>query len=105
MKRKQVDRDNRDNSKDEKWIEDSWDGPVAWRNSEFETQPRDGRPDKRTVLIALTVVMTVLLSAIGYYFQYYNAVTKKLKILFIPNFFFNISILGFNCLHIAAQSA
>ena len=62
MKRKQVDRDNRDNSKDEKWIEDPWDGPVAWRNSEFETQPRDGRPDKRTVLIALTVVMTVLLS-------------------------------------------
>ena len=42
MKRKQVDRDNRDNSKDEKWIEDPWDGPVAWRNSEFETQPREG---------------------------------------------------------------
>ena len=62
MKSKQDDRNNRDNSKNEKWIEDPWDGPVAWRNSEFETQPRDGRPDKRTVLIALTVVMTVLLS-------------------------------------------
>ncbi|MTH91183.1 MAG: hypothetical protein F2939_06025, partial [Actinobacteria bacterium] len=62
MKRKQVDRNNRDNSNTEKWIEDPWDGPVAWRNSEFETQPRDGRPDRRTVLIALTVVMTVLLS-------------------------------------------
>ena len=44
------------------WQEDNWDGPEAWRSSEFETQPADRRPDSRTVLIALAVVMSVVLS-------------------------------------------
>ena len=44
------------------WQEDNWDGPEAWRSSEFETQPADRRPDSRTVLIALTVVLSVVLS-------------------------------------------
>jgi len=62
MTRKHDDRDNGDNGKNGKWTDDPWDGPDAWRNSEFETQPLDLRPDSRTVLIALAVVMTVLLS-------------------------------------------
>jgi UPF0755 protein len=44
------------------WQEDDWDGPEAWRMSEFEAQPDDRRPDSRTVLIALAVVMSVVLS-------------------------------------------
>jgi len=44
------------------WQEDDWDGPEAWHSSEFETQPADRRPDSRTVLIALAVVMSVVLS-------------------------------------------
>lgn len=44
------------------WNEDPWDGKDAWLASEFETQPLDRRPDSRTVLIALAVVMTVVLS-------------------------------------------
>ncbi len=47
------------------WREDPWDDHDAWLASEFETQPRDVRPDSRTVLIALSVVMTVVLSVGG----------------------------------------
>ena len=54
--------DGRDDGNNEKWTEDTWDGPDAWLASEFETQPQDRQPDSRTVLIALAVVMTVLLS-------------------------------------------
>ena len=57
--------DERDNGKNEKWTEDPWDGKDAWLASEFEAQPRDRRPDSRTVLIALSVVMTVVLSVGG----------------------------------------
>ena len=47
------------------WREDPWDGKDAWLASEFEAQPLDRRPDSRTVLIALSVVMTVVLSVGG----------------------------------------
>ena len=47
------------------WREDPWDDHDAWLASEFETQPQDVRPDSRTVLIALSVVMTVVLSVGG----------------------------------------
>ena len=57
--------DERDNGKNEKWTEDPWDGKDAWLASEFEAQPLDRRPDSRTVLIALSVVMTVVLSVGG----------------------------------------
>ena len=55
----------RDSSERNAWREDPWDDHDAWLASEFETQPRDVRPDSRTVLIALSVVMTVVLSVGG----------------------------------------
>ena len=61
---REMNRDPRRKSQSTKndWQEDNWDGPEAWRSSEFETQPADRRPDSRTVLIALAVVMSVVLS-------------------------------------------
>ncbi len=44
------------------WHEDPWDGPDAWGSSEFETPPRDVRPDSRIVLIAFAVVMSVVVA-------------------------------------------
>ena len=55
----------RDSNERGAWREDPWDGKDAWLASEFEAQPRDRRPDSRTVLIALSVVMTVVLSVGG----------------------------------------
>ena len=55
----------RDSDERGAWREDPWDGKDAWLASEFEAQPRDRRPDSRTVLIALSVVMTVVLSVGG----------------------------------------
>ena len=55
----------RDSGERNAWREDPWDDHDAWLASEFETQPRDVRPDSRTVLIALSVVMTVVLSVGG----------------------------------------
>ena len=55
----------RDSDQRGAWREDPWDGKDAWLASEFEAQPRDRRPDSRTVLIALSVVMTVVLSVGG----------------------------------------
>ena len=55
----------RDSNERSAWREDPWDGKDAWLASEFEAQPRDRRPDSRTVLIALSVVMTVVLSVGG----------------------------------------
>ena len=52
----------RDSGKSGAWREDPWDGQDAWLSSEFEALPHDRRPDSRTVLIALSVVMTVVLS-------------------------------------------
>ena len=55
----------RDSDERGAWREDPWDGKDAWLASEFEAQPLDRRPDSRTVLIALSVVMTVVLSVGG----------------------------------------
>lgn len=55
----------RDSNERSAWREDPWDGKDAWLASEFEAQPLDRRPDSRTVLIALSVVMTVVLSVGG----------------------------------------
>ena len=55
----------RDSDERGAWREDPWDGKDAWLASEFEAQPRDRRPDSRTVLIAISVVMTVVLSVGG----------------------------------------
>ena len=55
----------RDSNERGAWREDPWDGKDAWLASEFEAQPLDRRPDSRTVLIALSVVMTVVLSVGG----------------------------------------
>ena len=55
----------RDSGERNAWREDPWDDHDAWLASEFETQPQDVRPDSRTVLIALSVVMTVVLSVGG----------------------------------------
>ena len=55
----------RDSGERNAWREDPWDDHDAWLSNEFETQPRDARPDSRTVLIALSVVMTVVLSVGG----------------------------------------
>ena len=55
----------RDSGDRNAWREDPWDDHDAWLASEFETQPQDVRPDSRTVLIALSVVMTVVLSVGG----------------------------------------
>ena len=55
----------RDSDERGAWREDPWDGKDAWLASEFEAQPRDRRPDSRSVLIALSVVMTVVLSVGG----------------------------------------
>ena len=55
----------RDSNERGAWREDPWDGKDAWLASEFEAQPRDRRPDSRTVLIAISVVMTVVLSVGG----------------------------------------
>ena len=52
----------RDSGESGAWREDPWDGQDAWLSSEFEALPHDRRPDSRTVLIALSVVMTVVLS-------------------------------------------
>ena len=55
----------RDSDERGAWREDPWDGKDEWLASEFEAQPLDRRPDSRTVLIALSVVMTVVLSVGG----------------------------------------
>ncbi|MEY3396126.1 MAG: hypothetical protein RLZZ534_88, partial [Actinomycetota bacterium] len=52
----------RDSEESSAWREDPWDAQDAWLSSEFEALPHDRRPDSRTVLIALLVVMTVVLS-------------------------------------------
>ena len=44
------------------WQEDPWDGPDAWGGSEFEDEVVERRPDSRVVVIALSVVMTVVIS-------------------------------------------
>ncbi len=46
------------------WQDDAWDGPDAWGNSEFEELRDERRPDSRIVFIALSVVMTVVVSLV-----------------------------------------
>lgn len=43
-----------------RWQEDSWDGPDAWGASDFEEVENERRPDSRIVIIALSVVMTIV---------------------------------------------
>jgi len=45
-----------------KWKEDPWDGPDAWGSSDFEEVVNERRPESRTVIVALAVVMTVIVS-------------------------------------------
>lgn len=49
-------------SEEKNWQEDSWDGPDAWGTSEFEDLPEERRPDSRTVVVALSVVMTIVVA-------------------------------------------
>lgn len=46
------------------WINDPWDGPDAWGESEFEEVFKERRPDSRIVFVTLAVVMAVVLSVV-----------------------------------------
>lgn len=50
------------NQEERDWQEDSWDGPDAWGSSEFEEAREERRPDTRIILIALSVVLTVVIA-------------------------------------------
>jgi len=49
-------------NEEKNWQEDSWDGPDAWGSSEFEEVRQEKRPDSRTVFMALTVVMSLVVA-------------------------------------------
>ena len=49
-------------TEEKNWQEDPWDGPDAWGSSEFEEVRQEKRPDSRTVFMALTVVMSLVVA-------------------------------------------
>jgi hypothetical protein len=64
-------------NEEKNWQEDPWDGPDAWGSSEFEEVRQEKRPDSRTVFMALTVVMSLVV-ALGIGGLWYRSSCHKL---------------------------